>query len=128
MRYRHQKYTWSKPFSSVRHQWEIVGPYGAVHFHVSLTENYGPSCGLEFHHTEEGAKRVGRFADEAPHQMSCPMTGGRCWHDGTSLYASAHIWPMVESYLRHGEHEHVFHILEQEADRHFQCQTAEDQQ
>lgn len=49
--FRHHKYTWSKPFGSVNHRWEFVVARGAVHFHVSLTDDYGPSAGLEFHHT-----------------------------------------------------------------------------
>ena len=114
-KYRHHKYTWSKPFGSVRHSWELVGPIGAVSFNVSLTEGYGPSCGLEFHHTEACGFRT----DEAPDHRNCPQTGGRCWHDGTSLYASEQVWPRVEGYLRGGEHDHIFRILEGEADRHF---------
>lgn len=46
-KFRHHKYTWSKPFASPRHNWELVGPEGAIHFHVSLTPGYEPSCGLE---------------------------------------------------------------------------------
>lgn len=114
-KYRHHKYTWSKPFGNARHWWELVGPLGAVHFHVSVNDKYGDSCGLEFHHTEA----CGWHTDEAPHHINCPLTGGRCWHDGTSLYASEHLWPRVKDLLGLGNHEAIFRILEQEADERF---------
>ena len=114
-RYRHHKYQWSKPFGNPHHRWELVGPLGAVHFHVSVNEEYGDSCGLEFHHTEA----CGWHTDEAPHHVNCPLTGGRCWHDGTSLYASEHLWPRVKDLLALGNHEAIFRILEQEADERF---------
>jgi hypothetical protein len=119
MKYRHHKYTWKKPFGvNVYHSWELVGPVGAVHFHVSLPEKeeaWPPSCGLEFHHTEA----CGWSTDEAPHHVDCPLTGGRCWHDGTSLYASETLWPRVEGWLRAGDHNAIFRLLEREADRRF---------
>lgn len=114
-KYRHHQYTWAKPFGSVRHSWSLVGPLGAVDFNASLTEGYPASCGLEFHHTADCGYRT----DEAPDHINCPKTGGRCWHDGTSLYASDHLWPMIEAYLRIGDHDAVFRILENEADERF---------
>src|ERR1700743_3555732 len=116
MKYRHHKYTWSKPFSSVRHNWEFVGPVGALNFHASLTPNYDPSCGLEFHHTD----RCNYAPERAPDHVDCPLTGGRCWLDGTSLYASEQVWPFVESYLRVGDHDAIFRFLEEEANQHFE--------
>ena len=119
MRYRHHRYSWTKPLGSVRHNWELVGPLGAVNFHVSLTAGYSPSCGLEFHHNEAFRANTGYRADEAPDHINCPLTGGRCWHDGTSLYASETLWPLIESYLQAGDHEAIFRILESEADSRF---------
>jgi hypothetical protein len=106
------KYTWSKPFTSVRHSWELRSQKGGIHFHATITDGYGASCGLEFHSAEP-------IGDDAPHHIDCPITGGRCWHDGTSLYANEHLWPMIEGYLRGGEHEFIFRMLEREHDRHF---------
>jgi hypothetical protein len=108
-KYRHHKYTWVKPFDSAHHRWEVIGPIGAIHFHVSLYQGQ-PSAGLEFHHIS---------GEGAPHHINCPLTGGRCWHDGTSLYANETVWPIVEPMLRCGDHEAVFRFLEREADRHF---------
>lgn len=119
-RYAHHKYTWSKPFASVRHMWELVGPDGGLHFHVSLTPNYEPSCGLEFHHRN-------KTGDEAPSQTNCWLVGGPCWHDGTSLYASETLWPRIEPMLRSGDHETIFRILEEEADDRFGYDKKEDE-
>jgi hypothetical protein len=114
-RFRHHKYTWSKPFGSVRHNWELVGPEGAVHFHVTETEKFGDSCGLEFHH----GLRAGWYKDRAPDHINCPLTGGPCWHDGTSLYASETLWPMIKPMLRGHEHDAIFRCLEGEYNSRF---------
>lgn len=111
MKFKHHKYTWRKPFSSPYHSWELVGPNGAIHFHVSMTPGYEPSCGLEYHHLS---------GDGAPNHIDCPLTGGRCWHDGTSLYAGEYVWPQVEASLKIGDHETIFRTLEYEYNRHFE--------
>src|SRR3546814_5446238 len=51
--------------------------------------------------------------------INCWLIGGRCWHDGTSLYATDTLWPMIEAMLRTGDHETIFRVLEQEADTRF---------
>jgi hypothetical protein len=114
-RFRHQKYIYNNRFGSPSHWWEIVGPDGGVHFHVSMTRGYDPSCGLEFHH----AARARYRPSDAPDHINCPLIGEPCWHDGTSLYASESVWPVVQSYLRSGDHENVFRFLEGEYDTHF---------
>lgn len=114
-RFRSHEYKWNKPFGSVRHSWSVLGPNGGVHFHVSLTDGYGASAGLEFHHT----RSCGSHPGEAPHHKECWLTGEPCWHDGTSLYASDTLWPMIEPMLRGGEHEAIFGILEGEYNDRF---------
>lgn len=114
-RFRHHKYTYSNLFGSPHHHWELVGPDGGIHFHVSLTKGYDPSCGLEFHH----AARARYRCDDAPDHVKCPLIGEPCWHDGTSLYASETVWPSIEPMLRSGDHETIFRHLEYEYDRHF---------
>jgi hypothetical protein len=118
MRFTNHKYTWSKPFTAVRHQWELVGPEGGIHLHVSLHEAKfgGNSCGLEFHRAAWSMRRPPK---DAPSQGKCWLIGGPCWHDGTSLYASEHVWPIVQSMLRSGDHEAIFRLLEGEYDSHF---------
>lgn len=114
-KFRHHRYEYSNPFGSPRHHWELVGPEGGIHLHVSLTEGYGPSCGLEYHHSARAKYRC----DEAPDHKNCPLLGEPCWHDGTSLYASEHVWPYVEPYLRRGDHEAIFRTLEGEYEKRF---------
>ena len=112
-KFNHQKYTYQNSFGYAKHMWQVVGPVGAVHFHASVPpaeRSHEPSCGLEFHHSA----RSGRYPNEAPHHLDCPVLGEPCWHDGTSLYAMESLWPMIESYLRTGDHEQVFRILESE--------------
>lgn len=117
MKFRHHKYTWARPFGSVYHTWELVGPNGAIHFRAIMSDPQysGPSCGLEFHHLS---------GDGAPDHLDCKLTGGRCWHDGTSLYAQEQVWPMVEPMLRAGDHEGIFRVLESEYSSHFRNQEA----
>lgn len=117
MKFRHHLYKWSKPFDSVQHHWEFVGPEGGIHFHVSVYKANDPSCGLEFHHTARSGYY--RCAEAAPDHIACPLLGEPCWHDGTSLYAIETIWPMVEPMLRSSDHEAIFRLLEGEYSRHF---------
>lgn len=112
-RYRHHKYTWAMPFGSVYHRWELVGLNGAIHFTANISDRYSTSCGLEFHHLSP------LRPNEAPHHLDCPLTGGRCWHDGTSMYATDTLWPMISAMLKSGAHEEIFRLLESEADEHF---------
>lgn len=113
-KFRHHKYTWSKPYGNVYHNWELVGPNGALHFNVCLVKGYDASCGLEFHHLS---------GEGAPHHLDCPLTGGRCWHDGTSLYARETVWPFVSAYLPTGDHDHIFRYLEGEYEAHFEARS-----
>ena len=114
--YREHKYTWMKPFGSVRHSWELIGRWGGIHFHVSLTPNFPPSCGLEVHNRQPAAYQN----DDPPSQQQCWLLKCPCWHDGTSLYASETIWPIIEPMLRDGDHESIFRFLEREADSRFE--------
>lgn len=115
-KFRNHKYTYSTPFGSPRHMWEILGPKGGVHFTASFYSGTPQaSCGLEFHHTRAAQYRC----DEAPDHIKCFLTGEPCWHDGTSLYAEERIWPEVQPLLKVGDHEAVFRILEREYDRQF---------
>lgn len=109
-KYNGHLYKWSKPFGYVHHWWEVRSEYGGVHFHVTIVPDaaMGPSAGLEFH------RIVG---SGAPDHINCFLTGGRCWHDGTSMYATDNLWPEIKRYLEAGNHEAVFRLLEHEAER-----------
>lgn len=106
----HNKYIWSKPFGAVKHWWEVVGSNGSIHFHATIHEEYGDSCGLEIHYWQPPEY----MKDKPPSHLNCPLTGGRCWHDGTSLYAKDHLWPIVSAFLRSSDHEAVFDLLKKE--------------
>lgn len=125
-RFTDHEYKWTKPFTSVRHSWSLRGPHGGISFHVSIQDNkdYDPSCGLEFHRDFDPTN-----GQQAAQHKNCWLTGGKCWHEGTSLYASEHVWPMVKCYLKEGNHEAVFRTLEYEYNQHFEQFTrfAQDQ-
>ena len=110
-KYKPHKYTWQRPFTSTQHRWEFVGPRGGVSLNVSLTDGYDPSAGLDFHHTS---------GDGAPDHIDCRVTGGQCWHDGTSLYAAETVWPHIKGMCEAGDHGRIFSYLETIADGHFQ--------
>jgi len=122
-RYRHHKYTWLRRGDWIAHRWELVGPYGALHFSAQIhqpardmtTERYETSCGLECHYAQPPEYMQG----QAPTQTDCALTGGWCWHDGTSLYAMETLWPEFSERLRIGDHDGIFRALEYEADQRF---------
>ena len=124
--YRHHEYKWAKPFGNVRHQWSLIGPRGGLHFHVSLYDkhDFPPSCGLEVHSFEPMEYQ----RKDPPSHLDCWLLKGRCWHDGTSLYASETLWPMIEPMLRSGDHDAIFRFLEREADERFgmKCEATDD--
>src|SRR5690606_2416265 len=79
------------------HVYEVIGRDGAVHFHVTVSgraSDHGLprySGGLEEHR-----KQCPPYRDCAPDHMDCRLTGGPCWHDGTSLYAMEVLIPQWE--------------------------------
>jgi hypothetical protein len=85
-----------------------------VNFHVTLTPGYDPSCGLEYHSDFDPSG-----GQEAAYHKNCWLTGGKCWHDGTSLYAFEHLWPIIKGHLARGDHDGVFRILEKHYDQRF---------
>jgi hypothetical protein len=114
-KFRGHKFTWSKPFGTVRYSWSFYGPNGGVEFNASVYEG-NPSCGLEFHHTRSAGYRC----DEAPDHLKCHITNEPCWHEGTSLYASDTLWPQICSYLQYGSnHDAIFLLLEDEYNKRF---------
>jgi hypothetical protein len=116
MRYNHRKYTWTKPFGSVRHSWSFVGEHGGIELHVSVsTDNkWDDSAGVEIH----------RFkGDGAPNHLDCWLLKSPCWHDGSSLYASETLWPVVKSMLP--DHDAIFRYLEGVADDYFEVKGGE---
>lgn len=108
---------------SDRHMWQLVGPDGGIHFTANINEEYRDTCGLEFHHAPSSNYRC----DEAPDHVNCWLIGGPCRHDGSSLYASETLWPMIKPMLANGDHQTIFRFLEGEYDRHFDRMKERDQ-
>jgi len=78
-------------------RWVLVGPHGAMDFHctnVSVVRAYGfDRCGgLETHYRTP----PDYMRDREPSHEHCWMLGGKCWHDGSSLYASEVLIPLLE--------------------------------
>lgn len=78
-------------------RWIVVGPSGAMDFHCShpwIARGYGfdRSGGLEIHYRTPPDYMK---ADEPSHDH-CWMLGVKCWHDGSSLYASEVLIPILE--------------------------------
>lgn len=117
-RFAGHKYTLQiNPWGSASHRWELRGPDGGIHFHVTIQKDakYPPYSGLEIHRCAPAEYQKG----DAPHHLDCPVTGGRCWHDGTSLYATETLWPMFSVWLADGDHDSIFRRLEREYDERF---------
>lgn len=83
-------------FDSFCHRWVIHGPLGAIDFHFDGNEEriakYGPTAGLECHWRTPPAY----MADRAPSHRDCITLRAPCWHDGTSLYATENLFPLVD--------------------------------
>jgi len=76
-----------------RHTWSVVGPAGGVHIWACpMPEgfNYGERFygGVEVH---------SRHGEGEPHHKNCWLIGGPCWHDGSSLYFSENIEPILRN-------------------------------
>jgi len=123
MKFRDHKYTYTHPHMSARHEWTLRGPVGGISFSVSILDDPGeypdPVCGLEFHSAVQPSDEKPRAADHT----NCHITGGICWHEGTSLYAAETIWPTVKEALASGNHHYVFSVLEWEYEIHFEETT-----
>lgn len=108
-RYTHHKYTYQPNGGYPKHEWSLIGQKGGLQFHCAIVDGCRPSAILEIH------KREGHGA---PHYVRW-LLEGPCWHDGTSLYATETLWPMIEPLLKAGEHNKIFKLLEGEADKRF---------
>ena len=64
----------------------VIGPKMAIDFHVE--GRY--LAGLEMHYFE----RPAYMRERAPDFTDCTISGGDCWCDGTSTYASETLLPM----------------------------------
>lgn len=99
---------------SVEIRMQVIGPDGGCEFWFTCRNEeerrYGKgaitSGGFECHFKD--GSRPDYLKDTPRHRDNCTVTGGDCWHDGTSLWASEHwlpgmtrggeawVWPELE--------------------------------
>ena len=115
MRFADHKYTWSRPFKGTVHGWSFRGPRGGIDFHVHTFEDgdFPTTAGLEIHRAYDPSG-----GEEAASHAHCWLLKAPCWHDGTSLYATETLWPIVQSLMP--DHAAIFRVLEREYDHHFE--------
>ncbi len=102
------------PGPHVHVRMQVVGPDGGCEFHFTCANqeqrSYGEgaitSGGFECHFKEHS--RPDYYAEARAHRHDCSITGGDCWHDGTSLWAREHWLPGMAS----GGEEWVWRELE----------------
>lgn len=80
-------------------RWIVVGNYGAIDFHCShahldVSKRYGVTGGVEYHHRQPASYMGDDYGCTHDH---CWVLGGKCWHDGTSLWATEHWIPMFRA-------------------------------
>ena len=80
--------------------WWMKGPSGAIHIWAQFMDPdsppaFGDACfgGVECHYPR---KPYEHCPDEAPIK-DCWLTGRDCWPDGSSLYFSERLQPLVEA-------------------------------
>lgn len=115
------------------HLWSVVGRHGAKHLSIHAYETM--NNGIEFSGGLETHWRVPPeyMADQAPSQDKCWLLNQPCWHDGTSLYVSENIIPMIEGSLRSpkgltaDDHLMIFRLLENQMEETFGVTNKETQ-
>lgn len=80
-------------------RWVVVGELGAIDFHCShahleVSQRFGVTGGVEYHYRHPTEYMGDDYSCTHEH---CWMLSGKCWHDGTSLWASEHWIPMFKS-------------------------------
>ena len=77
-----------------RHIWSVVGPAGGVHIWAAPSpDGFGFDeryfGGVEVH------SRKPMYGEGPPHHECCWLLDAPCWHDGSSLYFSENIAPIL---------------------------------
>lgn len=94
-----RKYMLIERAGKLTHVWSITGRDGAVSIHATdHGGDYGMSGGVEVH-------SVTPTSDRPPSHTDCEFTGGKCWHDGSSLYFEERIKPTWRYPSCHEDHE-----------------------
>lgn len=98
-------------YPSGRREWCVTADFGSLSFWVSGDdkESYGLYGGVESHYNE---KSKPDYLSEGAFNERCECNAGKCWHDGTSLWASEYWIPSV---LPEGQ-EFIWRMLEHHYD------------
>ena len=87
----------------VTHTWSLVNDNGGVHIWGRVIKYTGFADewlgGVECHWPKPPEGYGSWFGDE-PTQKHCWLLDGPCWHDGTSLYFSERVAPMLPGVWR----------------------------
>lgn len=95
-------------FGREYHEWSIESEFGACHLHISYRESDPQtSGGIEVHYRKPPEYMKG----SAPHYHNCPLTGGLCWHDGSSMAADIAIEAFRDGKNVSREHDYYFGIV-----------------
>lgn len=93
--------TMSRLEGKPEHAWTVRCARGGVVIHLRESDSDGfPAYGgVEIHHAFP-------VNDTPPSHIHCTVSGGKCWHEGSSGMAD----PMVEHFAKHGlpNHESMF--------------------
>ena len=94
----------SRGGGSVEVRMQVCGEHGGVEFvfvchNKALLpgyewDNHIDTYGVEYHWKRHNRPEYYQDTDK-PHHTDCTVTGGECWHDGTSLWAKEHWLPML---------------------------------
>lgn len=107
------RYEYKKDVGWPEHIWSIVGPLGAIHFHVSENPKKSEheanrySGGIELHYRSP----PDYMKDQAPHE-NCWLLKNACWHDGSSLQATE--WWIPRWRADPHNHDAMFELLQNE--------------
>lgn len=89
-----------RPKGRVTHEWSLKNENGGIHVHCWIVDYPGPALGpsewlggIECH----WAKKPPSYGDwfSSPSHEHCWLLEGPCWHDGSSLYFSERIAPLL---------------------------------
>lgn len=86
---------------SINVRMQVIGEHGGVEFtfycfnelpYMGAPAGCIKPGGVEYHWKAHNRPDYFR-TDETPKHTDCKITGGECWHDGTSLWASEYWFP-----------------------------------
>ena len=76
------------------HMWTAVGASGGVHI-WAMPQPKSQYMDGDFYGGVEVHSRTPMYGDQPAHNENCWLLGCPCWHDGSSLYFSDYIEPML---------------------------------